>query len=301
MVAGATFGGPRPSCPGPDLPISYRNNSPYTWSAGARTAASSCHMTTRRRPRPLPPVAPRPVPKLSTLKSSAARPRPRPRWGAGRRLIKIGRFAETDKPTRAAVPQNLETALPPAGWHPRSPTVPRPRSPPASRRPCARSSLAPMSTPAAPSVTVRDAARRARVDERTVRRWLADGRLRATRGRHGWRIPNGALAPFLEPPADGPGRTAADMADTADGPPAAPSEAPPAVSAPSALDVALATVAAQRVELEARRREVQELHVLLERAQRLSLPAPSDDRVADSATLFRPRPWWSWRRWAWWR
>jgi hypothetical protein len=39
-----------------------------------------------------------------------------------------------------------------------------------------------MSTSDALSVSVRDAARRARCDERTIRRWIADGRLRAIRG-----------------------------------------------------------------------------------------------------------------------
>jgi predicted site-specific integrase-resolvase len=63
-----------------------------------------------------------------------------------------------------------------------------------------------------------------------------------------------------------------------------------------------ATVTEQRVELEARRREVQELHVLLERAQRLALPAPrepaADTQEAPPGDL--PRPWWAallwWRR-----
>jgi hypothetical protein len=51
-----------------------------------------------------------------------------------------------------------------------------------------------------------------------------------------------------------------------------------------------------RGELESRRREVSELHVLL--AQRPALPAP---READSFTesVNESRPWWA--RWAWWR
>jgi excisionase family DNA binding protein len=56
-----------------------------------------------------------------------------------------------------------------------------------------------------------------------------------------------------------------------------------------------AQVAAQAVELEARRREVKELHVLLERAQRLALPAPRDDALPSDGTA--SRPWWAALRW----
>jgi hypothetical protein len=63
------------------------------------------------------------------------------------------------------------------------------------------------------------------------------------------------------------------------------------------VDTLQATVAEQRVELEARRREVQELHVLLQRAQLLALPTPSSPGTVES--LERSRSWW--RRWAWWR
>src|SRR4051794_9925101 len=98
-----------------------------------------------------------------------------------------------------------------------------------------------MSVSAAPSVSVQEAARRARVDERTVRRWISSGRLRAARTRHGWRINPVMLTTFLAESADttdgagaDPRATAADMPEA----PAAMSEAPPA---PSALDVALAT------------------------------------------------------------
>jgi hypothetical protein len=52
-----------------------------------------------------------------------------------------------------------------------------------------------------------------------------------------------------------------------------------------------------RDELVARRREVQELHVLL--AQRPALPAGVE--ISTPATNVAPVPWWSWQRWAWWR
>jgi hypothetical protein len=60
-------------------------------------------------------------------------------------------------------------------------------------------------------------------------------------------------------------------------------------------------LAEQRIELEARRREVQELHILLQRAQQLALPAPNSPPTANGAD--RPNgtpaanssPWW--RRW----
>jgi hypothetical protein len=60
-----------------------------------------------------------------------------------------------------------------------------------------------------------------------------------------------------------------------------------------------AMIAEQRVELEARRREVQELIVLLERAQRLALPSgvPNDTPVTNATPA--PAPWWAWARWAW--
>jgi hypothetical protein len=62
------------------------------------------------------------------------------------------------------------------------------------------------------------------------------------------------------------------------------------------VDTLQATVAEQRVELEARRREVQELHILLQRAQMLALPEPSSPETLES--LERSRPWW--RRWLGW-
>src|SRR5436190_1528225 len=109
-----------------------------------------------------------------------------------------------------------------------------------------------MSMSAAPSVSVQEAARRARVDERTVRRWISSGRLRAARGRGGWRISTAALTPFLAEPADIADPSRADITDTRTAS-ADMSEAPGLPPAPSAevsaLSVALATIAEQRVEL----------------------------------------------------
>jgi hypothetical protein len=65
------------------------------------------------------------------------------------------------------------------------------------------------------------------------------------------------------------------------------------------------TIVEQRVELEARRREVQELHVLLQRAQQLALPAPEPRRhepvETPQETLAgeKTRLWWA--RLMWWR
>jgi hypothetical protein len=116
---------------------------------------------------------------------------------------------------------------------------------------------------------------------------------------------------------DDDGRLRIHLADTARHPPVN-GQAPasqdashrlPDDSQPSRelVDTLQATITEQRVELEARRREVQELHVLLERAQRLALPAPTSfqpgekldtDPKSHDATL--PRPWWAallwWRR-----
>jgi excisionase family DNA binding protein len=147
-----------------------------------------------------------------------------------------------------------------------------------------------MTTSAAPSVNVQEAARRARVDERTIRRWISSGRLRAARGRGGWRIAAAALAPLLEVGADPPDGARADSAGDTDGVPEVP-EAPPTVSA---LDVALAEVTFLRGQVEALQERLRETHVLL--AQRPALPAPS----TTCATVAQvSRPWWA--RWLGWR
>jgi excisionase family DNA binding protein len=47
------------------------------------------------------------------------------------------------------------------------------------------------------TLTVQEAAERASVSDRSVRRWIADGVLPATRGRHGWTVADEDLAAFL--------------------------------------------------------------------------------------------------------
>jgi hypothetical protein len=65
-----------------------------------------------------------------------------------------------------------------------------------------------------------------------------------------------------------------------------PTDTPDNQSLRELVDELRARVAAQGIELEARRREVQELHVLLQQAQ-AALPAPVGTR----------RPWWRfWQR-----
>ncbi|MDR7415287.1 MAG: helix-turn-helix domain-containing protein [Armatimonadota bacterium] len=54
-------------------------------------------------------------------------------------------------------------------------------------------------------LTVREVARRLRVTEESVRRWLRGGLLRGVplRGRAGWRIPEAELLRFIEERARG--------------------------------------------------------------------------------------------------
>jgi excisionase family DNA binding protein len=53
-------------------------------------------------------------------------------------------------------------------------------------------------------LSVREAAERARTSDRTVRRWIAEGKLLATRTADGWTVAESDLAPLLD------GRTAAN-------------------------------------------------------------------------------------------
>src|SRR4051812_14933787 len=75
-------------------------------------------------------------------------------------------------------------------------------------------------------LSAREAAAVCGVDERSVRRWIASGRLAADRPRSGYRIARAALAPFLEGPADAADGPAAavrtDRTDGADRPDTAP-------------------------------------------------------------------------------
>jgi hypothetical protein len=121
-------------------------------------------------------------------------------------------------------------------------------------------------------VTIPEAARMLRVSEHTVRRRLRSGELQgshvASVGGFAWmvEIPDELL--MSSPPSGDTTVTAVLIAR---------------------LEAQIASqeaqISAQYIGLEARRREVQELHVLLQQAQ-AALPAPRESK-----------PWWKW----WWR
>jgi excisionase family DNA binding protein len=111
-------------------------------------------------------------------------------------------------------------------------------------------------------LTIAEAAQRLRLSEQTVRRRIRSGELQATQ-----MSSPGGFSWVVEVPDDPP------------------TDTPDNQSLRELVDELRARVAAQDAELEARRREVQELHVLLQQAQ-AALPAPKGGR-----------PWWRlWRR-----
>jgi hypothetical protein len=150
--------------------------------------------------------------------------------------------------------------------------------------------------------SITDAAHQLGVSPDTVKRRIKRGELptRKDQTQTGWRwLVYVAVVPAA--PADGALTASAAPAGVA---PPAPAPPPADVRRLEQLVASQeATIAEQRVELEARRREVQELHLLLERAQRLALPVPRDDvqppASAESAGADQPCPWWE--RWRWWR
>jgi excisionase family DNA binding protein len=177
-------------------------------------------------------------------------------------------------------------------------------------------------------VSAAEAGRLCGVTERTVRRWVAAGHLAADMSGPTLRIAVADLQPYIDAAAmtlPAPGQSPRPPSGRRrmpgpDGPDAAaPAEVrtdvsghgpdhPPDMSR-ELVDVLQGQVAdlremlaEQRVELEARRREVSELHVLLQRAQQLALPAPAaapgPEKGSPTGTV-SPRPWWT--RWAWWR
>jgi excisionase family DNA binding protein len=192
-------------------------------------------------------------------------------------------------------------------------------------------------------VSAAEAGRLCGVTERTVRRWVTTGRLPADMSGPTVRIAVADLQPYIaaatatqpdvgQAPRPASGRVTVLRPDSS--PDTDPSGLPPSVrtdSPPDSPDAdrtrpdppravvdlltaqvrdLQATIAEQRVELEARRREVQELHVLLQRAQQLALPAPRDTDLASrdarspapgttsGDVVSRPwwRTWWPWGR-----
>jgi hypothetical protein len=156
--------------------------------------------------------------------------------------------------------------------------------------------------------SITDAAHQFGVSPDTVKRRIKRGELptRKDQTQTGWRwlvyvavAPAGGADAAPAAPADGALTARAAPADVALPAPAAPTAEVHRLEQLVASQEA--TIAEQRVELEARRREVQELIVLLERAQRLALPAPREETPSAETleSLERSRPWWE--RWRWWR
>jgi excisionase family DNA binding protein len=169
-------------------------------------------------------------------------------------------------------------------------------------------------------VSAAEAGRLCHVAERTIRRWIEAGHLPADMSGPSVRIPVAALQAYIAaatatPPDPGQAPRPAsgrvtwlrpDADVRTDTPPERPdigAERPdggpdtgPDVSSPLVAQLE-AEVRFLRAELEARRREVQELHVLLQRAQMLALPAPRDETLPTDGMV--SRPWWG--RWRWWR
>jgi excisionase family DNA binding protein len=105
-------------------------------------------------------------------------------------------------------------------------------------------------------LTISEAAQRLRVSEMTIRRRIRSGELQGVQ-------------------VNSPGGFAwvVDLPDE----PTADEPSPDTSSLRELVDELRSRVAAQDQELEARRREVQELHVLLQQAQ-AALPVPKEDR-----------------------
>jgi len=139
-------------------------------------------------------------------------------------------------------------------------------------------------TPA--GLTVREASVRASVSERQVRRWLADGSIRAEKRDGRWRIDADAFGTFL--------RARRERAIPAARPAARP-------SARTRLAEVEAEAGRLRERLEERREEVQWLRRRLEEAeetiQRLALPAAREPEATSPSAPVEPdrprRSWWA--------
>jgi len=129
--------------------------------------------------------------------------------------------------------------------------------------------------------TIADAAQRLGVSEHTVRRRIKAGELPASRDS------TGRLWVTLADPGATPSESSATAPRTPDSPPDSQSAVYRELVASLQRQVET-----QALELDARRREVQELHVLLQQAQR-ALPAAPAQQIDQDAPR---RPWWKWRR-----
>jgi excisionase family DNA binding protein len=159
-------------------------------------------------------------------------------------------------------------------------------------------------------LSAREAAARCGVDERTVRRWIASGRLAADKCGGTFRIAVPALAPFLPgaaAPADvsaadnrtdaAPAMGGSRLADTqgAAGAAATDTEAPHLAAALEHAHLQLVTLARELAESHATAAMWQERCTTLQaQLERPALPAPREN--CNGATTISP-PWYSWRRW----
>jgi excisionase family DNA binding protein len=150
-------------------------------------------------------------------------------------------------------------------------------------RPTLGLAAGPMAPGAGPDwLPVVDAAAQLGISERTTRKWIARGRLTATRTAEGWRV--------LLPAAQGPAETGPETG------PAAPETGP----GPAAEGVLVAQLQSEveflRDQVRALQERLREAHLLA--AQRPALPAPApdqSDRGADTSLDVLPkseRPWW---------
>lgn len=133
-----------------------------------------------------------------------------------------------------------------------------------------------------PGLSVRQAAQRAQTTDRTIRRWIAEGKLVATRTARGWTVAESDLAACLD--------ARADVSPSA------------AVQRPSETsDDWRQYVADLRAQLEVKDQQISELHTLLAQAQR-ALPTPQERPPAGPTanapsetpqqSVARARAWW---------
>ena len=132
------------------------------------------------------------------------------------------------------------------------------------------------------ALTIADAAQRLGVSDHTVRRRIKAGELPARRDGTGrlWVTLADADA------------TAPEWSQDASGTPASEPDGQSAAVYRELVASLQRQVETQALELDARRREVQELHVLLQQAQRALPAAPAQQIDQDAPPR---RPWWKWR------
>ena len=133
-------------------------------------------------------------------------------------------------------------------------------------------------------LSVQQAAAQAHTTGRTVRRWIAEGKLPATRHADGWTVADSDLVAMLDARADARPTTASQVR-------------------PSDSDDWRQYVADLRRQLEVKDAQISELHTLLAQAQRALPPASKMDPISGSSASAgvetvhqaHQRPWW--RRW----